>query len=655
MLQEQEEQYPPVFCYLNDNHTSVIGMRDQIYQNSKCSIYSIHEQPIKLNEFKCNLIEKGDLIKSECRKNNNLFVYPAQSNFNGRKYSLDLISLVHSNEHFADILRSTGDWFVCLDTACLLSTSELDLTLYKPDFCVVSFYKMFGFPTGLGCLLVKKSLKCLNNKKYYGGGTINGMLIDKNLVNLKQNEFHDYMEDGTVSYLDIIALNVSIDKFNELTFNIGFKLIRFYLNDLTDYLYKKLNDLKHFNDQRLVEIYRNNNNNNNNGPIIAFNLLNSKNKYISFNLVDKLAQQDNIHLRTGCFCNIGACQMFMKHLKENNNYYQQGHKCGDHIDLINEMPTGAIRISLGYCSIRKDVDHFLNFLIQNFLETTNSTATTQLNNKSLLINQYFKITQIYIYPIKSCAPMLIKHGWMLKPSSNGFIYDRNWCIVDGNNVPLTQKRMPKLTQLRPLLNLNTNSLELTFNNASSFNLKLKSNWDLKENNVFIYPNNVSGLDEGNEVMKWLETNLNESKCRLIRINDNESNFYNKEAYLLVNEKSVAKLNTSVLQFRPNLVVSLVNREQDENDFDEEQWTHLSILNKNIQFKVADRCNRCQMININQNKLNEKNFSLLKDIYKLKSDSKFGIYLTSDSANENNLNQNENFLEIGDIGIAYTNN
>ncbi len=62
-----------------------------------------------------------------------------------------------------------------------------------------------------------------------------------------------------------------------------------------------------------------------------------------------------------------------------------------------------------------------------------------------------------------------------------------------------------------------------------------------------------------------------------------------------------------------------------------------------------------MININQNKLNEKNFSLLKDIYKLKSDSKFGIYLTSDSANENNLNQNENFLEIGDIGIAYTNN
>ena len=42
MLQQQE-QYPPVFCYLNDNHTSVIGMRDHIYQNSKCSIYSIHE------------------------------------------------------------------------------------------------------------------------------------------------------------------------------------------------------------------------------------------------------------------------------------------------------------------------------------------------------------------------------------------------------------------------------------------------------------------------------------------------------------------------------------------------------------------------------------------------------------------------------------
>jgi len=173
---------------------------------------------------------------------------------------------------------------------------------------------MFGFPTGLGCLLVKKSIKCLTNKKYYGGGTIDSMLIDTNLVHMKKNEFHDFMEDGTVSYLDIIALNVSIDKFTQLTYNIGFKLIRLYLNDLIDYLFKKLNDLKHFNQIRLVKIYRSKYESNNNiqyGPIMAFNLLNSKNKFINYNLVDKLAQQDNIHLRTGCFCNIGNIYIYI--------------------------------------------------------------------------------------------------------------------------------------------------------------------------------------------------------------------------------------------------------------------------------------------------------------------------------------------------------
>jgi len=41
-----------------------------------------------------------------------------------------------------------GKWFVVVDAAALVSCSPLDLSRYSPDFVTLSFYKMFGFPTG---------------------------------------------------------------------------------------------------------------------------------------------------------------------------------------------------------------------------------------------------------------------------------------------------------------------------------------------------------------------------------------------------------------------------------------------------------------------------------------------------------------------------
>ena len=50
-----------------------------------------------------------------------------------------------------------ADWNVLLDAASYVSTSPLDLTKVPSAFIAVSFYKMFGLPTGLGALIVKKS------------------------------------------------------------------------------------------------------------------------------------------------------------------------------------------------------------------------------------------------------------------------------------------------------------------------------------------------------------------------------------------------------------------------------------------------------------------------------------------------------------------
>ena len=88
-----------------------------------------------------------------------------------------------------------------------------------------------------------------------------------------------------------------------------------------------------------------------------------------------MASLYNIHLRTGCFCNTGACQKLLILSNEQiKNNLSAGHVCGDDVDLIAGKPTGSVRISFGYMSSFTDAQTFLNFLEECFLERrTNDT------------------------------------------------------------------------------------------------------------------------------------------------------------------------------------------------------------------------------------------------------------------------------------------
>ena len=72
------------------------------------------------------------------------------------------------------LVFGSSKWSVCVDAAALVSTSPLDLSLYCPDFVVFSFYKIFGYPTALGALLIRNSAKESfgNRKRFFGGGSV---------------------------------------------------------------------------------------------------------------------------------------------------------------------------------------------------------------------------------------------------------------------------------------------------------------------------------------------------------------------------------------------------------------------------------------------------------------------------------------------------
>ena len=69
-------------------------------------------------------------------------------------------------------------WLVLLDAAAFVPTNSLDLSKYKPDFVTMSFYKLFGYPTGVGALLIRNKNLDVMNKLYWGGGTVS-MASDK--------------------------------------------------------------------------------------------------------------------------------------------------------------------------------------------------------------------------------------------------------------------------------------------------------------------------------------------------------------------------------------------------------------------------------------------------------------------------------------------
>jgi|UniRef100_A0A2N9JBY2 selenocysteine lyase/cysteine desulfurase len=79
-----------------------------------------------------------------------LFVFPVQSRVTGAKYSYQWMALAQQN-----------NWHVLLDAGSLgpKDMDSLGLSLFRPDFIITSFYRVFGYdPTGFGCLLIKKSV-----------------------------------------------------------------------------------------------------------------------------------------------------------------------------------------------------------------------------------------------------------------------------------------------------------------------------------------------------------------------------------------------------------------------------------------------------------------------------------------------------------------
>ena len=63
-------------------------------------------------------------------------------------------------------------YYTLLDAAALAPSSRISLRDTPTDAMAVSFYKMFGFPTGVGGLIAKKSFLEKLQRPWFAGGTV---------------------------------------------------------------------------------------------------------------------------------------------------------------------------------------------------------------------------------------------------------------------------------------------------------------------------------------------------------------------------------------------------------------------------------------------------------------------------------------------------
>jgi molybdenum cofactor sulfurtransferase len=340
------ESYPfkPGDAYLLtfDNHNSVNGIRE--FARSKGA--GVTYIPVSLPELRVDPDQLAQALEIARPGKNNLFAFPAQSNFTGVQHPLEWITQAQ-----------TKGWEVLLDAASFAPTNRLDLSRWHPDFVDISFYKMFGYPTGTGCLLVRKTAAQKLQRPWYSGGTITFSSVVA---------FNHYLtpgpagfEDGTVNYLSLPAVEIGL-KWIEST---GIDLIHTRVMCLTGWLIDRLLALRHDNGNPVIRLYGPPNIHRRGGTI-QVNFFDPQVNLFDCTDVERLANEERISLRAGCHCNPGAREValgFTQELlapcfrdKERLTFEQFLH-------VIDGKTTGALRASLGIASNFADVYQYVQF------------------------------------------------------------------------------------------------------------------------------------------------------------------------------------------------------------------------------------------------------------------------------------------------------
>ncbi|MCC6803484.1 MAG: aminotransferase class V-fold PLP-dependent enzyme [Anaerolineae bacterium] len=325
-----------------DNHNSVNGIREFARARGAAAIYL----PVVLPDLRVDETELAAALDGGRSGRHNLFAYPAQSNFTGVQHPLEWIERAQAK-----------GWDVLLDAASFVPANRLDLSQWHPDFVDISLYKIFGYPTGIGCLLVRQNALHKLRRPWYSGGTITFSSVQA---------FDHYLtpgsagfEDGTVNYLSLPAVEIGL-RYIE---SIGIDLIHTRVMCLTGWLIDELTALRHSSGSPVIRLYGPPNVERRGGTV-QVNFFDPDGVLIDCGEVERLANDQRISLRAGCHCNPGAREVALGFSRDelvacfrdkDSLSFEQ------FLQVIDGKTTGALRASLGLVTNFADVYRYMGF------------------------------------------------------------------------------------------------------------------------------------------------------------------------------------------------------------------------------------------------------------------------------------------------------
>ena len=324
-----------------DNHNSVNGIREFACRAGSVVRYVALDEDL-------TLVDPVDALR-EHGAQAGLFAFPAQSNFSGVLHPLALVAEA----------RAHG-WRVLLDAASFASTHPLNLSECEADFVPVSFYKMFGYPGGLGALIARRDALAELRRPWFSGGTVDYVSVQHGSHQLRAG--HEGFEDGTPDFLSALALPAGFG----MLARAGQPRLAARMRTLTAQFLNGLQALCHDNGRPAVVVH---------GPldvcgrggVVAFNVIDVHGHVVPYWEIETAARARGLALRGGCFCNPGAAEAAFRFDADrtaacfaalDRNFTIPGFaRC-----LGPDAVVGAVRASFGIPTSEHDVERALVFL-----------------------------------------------------------------------------------------------------------------------------------------------------------------------------------------------------------------------------------------------------------------------------------------------------
>jgi molybdenum cofactor sulfurtransferase len=326
-----------------DNHNSVNGIREFARSRDATVTYL----PLRPRDLRIDDPTVQAALGDAPAGSRHLFAFPAQSNYSGVRHPLNWVTDAQAR-----------GWDVLLDASAFVPTSRLDLSRWHPDFVAMSWYKVFGYPTGIGSLVVRHEALARLRRPWFAGGSIGvaSVAVPRHTLGDGRMGF----EDGTIDYLGLPAIEIGLRHVAA----IGMPTIHRRVQALTRWLLARMRAVRHPNGEAAVQLY---------GPLddtdrggtIAFNMLDHHGAIVPLGRVESAAGKERISIRTGCFCNPGASETSRGITPdEMASVFALGRQPSV-VDFRRLMPgkaLGAVRLSVGVATVERDVDRFVDFL-----------------------------------------------------------------------------------------------------------------------------------------------------------------------------------------------------------------------------------------------------------------------------------------------------